>query len=408
MTRVLVVDDSPTQAAEVRFMLEAAGFEVEVAPDGRQGLDRFHNGAFDVVVSDILMPVMNGYELCRAIKSEPAGRSVPVILLTMLNDPMDVISALECGADNFITKPAQPDRLVSRINGLLGSRALRAGKPSDAGVDLAFGGQKFNITSGREQILDLLISVFEDTVRTNAQLQARESELLAANESLEAFTSAVAHDLRAPLWTILGFAHLVADSESRLSQDGLGYLKRIEKGVRQMADLVDGLLNLSRVDKQELAATPTDLNQMVAEVIGDLGAANPGRVIDWRVQPLPTVVCDPALVKQVFVNLLANAVKFTRPRECAVIEVGSIVRESPQQSAIYVRDNGVGFDMSQAHKIFNAFQRLHRRDQFEGSGVGLATVQRIVRRHGGHLWAEAEVDRGAAFFFTLDTVTEGV
>ena len=169
-----------------------------------------------------------------------------------------------------------------------------------------------------------------------------------------------------------------------------------------MSQLVDDLLNLARVGRQELKRKPTPLSSMVEEVILDLKTEEEKRHIDWQVGPLPTVECDAGLMKQVFANLLSNAVKYTRPRETAVIQIGSA--EVKGEPVIFVRDNGVGFSMKYADKLFGVFQRLHPAEDFEGTGVGLATVERIVRKHGGTIWAEAGVDKGATFYFTISSL----
>ena len=170
-------------------------------------------------------------------------------------------------------------------------------------------------------------------------------------------------------------------------------------GTRRMNRLVDDLPKLARLGRQELRLQTTSLGTLVQEAVADLKAETAGRAIEWRLQPLPAVECDPGLLKQVFVNLLSNAIKYTRSRSPAVIEVGMI--DVKGRSAIFVRDNGVGFNMRYADKLFGVFQRLHNAQEFEGTGVGLATVDRIVRRHGGCVWAEAAVDKGAVFYFTV-------
>jgi light-regulated signal transduction histidine kinase (bacteriophytochrome) len=166
-----------------------------------------------------------------------------------------------------------------------------------------------------------------------------------------------------------------------------------------MDELIHDLLALAHVGRQELDLQPANLNTVVRDVIRDLGPETAGRDIEWRIGPLPVFDCDPGLIKQVFYNLLSNAVKYTRPRHPAVIEAGQLVRED--QTVVFIRDNGVGFNMKYAHKLFGVFERLHRREDFEGTGVGLATVQRIVHKHGGRIWAEAKIEQGATFFFTL-------
>jgi light-regulated signal transduction histidine kinase (bacteriophytochrome) len=184
-----------------------------------------------------------------------------------------------------------------------------------------------------------------------------------------------------------------------LSPDAQEYVATIRESAVHMGMLIDDLLNLARVGRKPLDMQVTGLNSLVEEVRKDLNRTNPDRAIEWKVETLPFVDCDPALMKLVFVNLLANAVKFTRPRNPAVIEVGATSQDGAR--AVFVRDNGVGFSMKYSGKLFGVFQRLHRSEDFEGTGVGLATVQRIIHRHRGRVWAEAELDEGATFYFTV-------
>jgi len=244
----------------------------------------------------------------------------------------------------------------------------------------------------------------EEIQRVNQQLEQRVEErtakLEAANKELEAFTYSVSHDLRAPLRHVDGFSKLLVEGHgAELSPEAREYVATIRDSVLQMGILIDDLLNLGRVGRKQLSMEVTGLNSLVDEVTSDLKRANPDRVIEWKVSTLPFVECDPGLMKQVFANLLANAVKFTRPRNPAVIEVG--VTDKDGARAVFVRDNGVGFSMKYAGKLFGVFQRLHRSEDFEGTGVGLATVQRIVHKHGGRIWAQSELDKGATFYFTL-------
>jgi len=241
----------------------------------------------------------------------------------------------------------------------------------------------------------------EDQIRAlNEQMEYRNAELLAMNKELETFSYSVSHDLRSPLRHIAGFSQLLIEEYSAdLPAEAQRYLNRIHEGTCKMGQLIDELLSLGRVGRQELKVQATGLKSLVDEVIRDLKQENPQRSIEWNVQPLPFADCDAGLMKQVFVNLLANAVKFTSQREVAVIEIGSFDGQS--KPTIFVRDNGVGFSMQYADKLFGVFQRLHRPEDFPGTGVGLATVQRIVQKHGGRVWAEAELGKGAAFYFTL-------
>ena len=245
----------------------------------------------------------------------------------------------------------------------------------------------------------------EEIRKLNEELDARvrrhTAELEATNKDLEAFTYSVSHDLRGPLRHIDGFSKLLFEEYSvDLPEEARRYLSRIRDGTRRMGMMVDDLLNLTRLGRKELSLQLTRLSSLLEEAIGDLQPEMAGREIEWRIGKLPFVECDPALLKQVFANLLSNALKFTRLQEHAVIEVGATTQDG--RAVIFVRDNGVGFSMKYVDKLFGVFQRLHRPEDFEGTGIGLATVQRIVHKHGGRVWAEGELNKGAAFFFTLE------
>jgi signal transduction histidine kinase len=235
---------------------------------------------------------------------------------------------------------------------------------------------------------------------SNERLGRRTAELSDANIELESFAYSVAHDLRAPLRHIAGYADmLVQDYGSQLDAEAQRCLKKIEDSAHKMGHLVDDLLHLSKVGQRKLTLQNMALGSLLAQVIKDLAPECSGRDVTWRVGDLFSAECDPGLMKQVFVNLLSNAVKYTRTQEHAVIEVGQ-ARQNDER-VIFVRDNGVGFEMQYAGKLFGVFQRLHKARDFEGTGVGLAIVQRIIRKHGGRIWVEAELNRGATFFFTL-------
>ena len=241
----------------------------------------------------------------------------------------------------------------------------------------------------------------EEINALNADLRRRATQLENANRELEAFSYSVSHDLRAPLRSISGFSQvLFEDYADTLDTEGQDYLKRISDASGRMAQLIDDLLDLSRLSRGEVRRAPVNLSSLAHAVIDDLVAAHPGRDVEVVIAPNLKAEADPHLVRTVLVNLLGNAWKYTNRKDSAHIEFG-ISEDAEGQPAFFVRDDGAGFDMAYSDKLFGAFQRLHGMKDFPGTGVGLATVQRIVHKHGGRVWAEGIVDQGATFYFTL-------
>lgn len=250
----------------------------------------------------------------------------------------------------------------------------------------------------------------------NADLERRANELQAANQELEAFAYSVSHDLRAPLRGVDAYAKILLESQrDKLDEDGRFVLNQVVESAQEMGRLIDDLLAFSRMGRREMLLGTVDMDDLVRSVCQELARAHPDRHLDFEIAPLPPAQGDQAMIREVLRNLLGNAVKFTTVREAARIEVSALSgeqaggdREVGQDSVVYrVRDNGVGFDPHYRHKLFRVFQRLHTTAQFEGTGVGLALVKRIIDRHGGHVWAEGELDRGAAFYFSLKKATSG-
>jgi len=231
-------------------------------------------------------------------------------------------------------------------------------------------------------------------------IEARTAQLEAANRELEAFSYSVSHDLKAPLRAIAGFASiLVEDHCDKLDDEGKRLLNVVRGNTQKMGKLIEDLLALSRIGRKEIYLLEIDMDKLAKAVFDEIKATVPEREIQFDIKPLPPAYGDAGLLRQVFFNLLFNAIKFTRFRENAIIEVGGYV-EGPE-NVYYVKDNGIGFDMQYADKLFVAFQRLHGDKEFEGTGIGLATVQRIIHRHGGRIWAEGKVNEGATFYFSL-------
>ncbi len=405
---ILIAEDSPTQAQRLRYILEQQGYLVTHAANGRLALEAARLRRPTLVISDVVMPEMNGYELCRHLKGDEKLGDIPVILVTTLSDPEDVIRGLECHADNFILKPYEERYLMGRVQFVLLNREMGRVEQGGMGVEIFFNGQRHFITADRLQILNLLLSTYDAAIQRNKELINAQEELHRlnarlefANKELESFSYSVSHDLRAPLRHISGFTALLdQNSKDVLDEKSRHYLTTIIGAAKQMGQLIDDLLTFSRMGSAEMRRAWVNMDDLVEAVLPGLKTDTQGRNIVWKRNRLPSVQGDAALLKQVFVNLLSNAVKYTRNRNPAEIEIGCM-QEGLNEVVVYVRDNGAGFDMQYAGKLFGVFQRLHRAEEFEGTGIGLANVRRIVQRHGGRTWAEGRLGEGAAFYFSL-------
>jgi light-regulated signal transduction histidine kinase (bacteriophytochrome) len=241
----------------------------------------------------------------------------------------------------------------------------------------------------------------EEIIRLNRELAKRAAELEAVNKELESFAYSVSHDLRAPLRHVVGYAELLQkQASSSLDHKSHRHMKTILESAKRMGDLIDDLLAFSRIGRAETKKTRVDLGQLVGQVVAELGQETRGRDIVWKIGALPVCYGDRSMLKIVFINLVSNAVKFTRMRRPAEIEIGCVDGNN-NDVEVFVRDNGAGFDMQYVNKLFGVFQRLHLAEEFEGTGIGLATVQRITHRHGGEVRAEGALDQSAAFYFSL-------
>ena len=297
--------------------------------------------------------------------------------------------------------------LVQRENTLARTRQLTLGSllltvAVAAGIFLALFRGISREMAARAEAERSLRESNREILALNSELKQRATEVEAANRELEAFSYSVSHDLRAPLRHIDGYLEMLLDEAGdELPESAKRHLAVIADSSRHMSGLIDDLLSFSRVGRTELHVERVELEPLVREVIAGLEMGTRGRTIDWQIAPLPPVRGDFSMLRQIWANLLGNAVKYTQPREIARVEVGCAGEEEGRR-VFFVRDNGVGFDMRHAGKLFGLFQRLHRDDEFEGTGIGLANVRRIVARHGGAVWAEAEPGRGATFYFSLE------
>jgi two-component system, sensor histidine kinase and response regulator len=404
---ILIAEDSPTQAEKLKYILKGQNYRVLAAVNGRAALELARREKPTLVISDVVMPEMDGYQLCHEIKSDQALSDIPVILVTTLSDPHDVIRGLECRADNFIIKPYDERYLLSRVQFVLVNHQIREADRACIGVEVHFHGQRHFITADRLQILNLLLSTYEAAIQRNQELTLAKNELRrsnasleAANKELESFSYSVSHDLRAPLRAIHGFTEMVLDDGSgQLDETGKERLVRVQSACTRMGHLIDDLLNLSKVTRSELHRAEINLGAIARNVLAELQKAHPDRRVALKVDDSLMASADGRLLQIVLENLLGNAWKFTSKTPDAVIEVTS--RKQDGQQVFVVRDNGAGFDQANAKNLFGAFQRMHSADEFPGTGIGLATVQRIIQRHGGRIWAESKPGEGAAFFFTI-------
>lgn len=361
--RVLVVDDNPDLREYITSLLVPT-YDVVTARDGYEALAAISRHLPDIVLSDVMMPNLDGFGLLDAIRADARTRFLPVILLSARAGEESSIEGLDAGADDYVSKPFSARELLARVR---------------THVELA--------EKRRAWIL----------------------ELESANHELDAFSYSVSHDLQAPLRALKGFSTaLLEESAERLDDQGKHYVERIRASAVRMGDLIEGMLKLAHVARGELKREVLELTPIAREIGIELAQRSSNRAgeVDFLVEEGLVASGDARLVRAVFENLLGNAWKFTSKKGDARVEVGVV--EMSGTPVFYVRDNGAGFDASYADKLFSAFQRLHTESEFEGYGIGLATVQRIVRRHGGRIWADGAVDQGATFYFTLAPETDRV
>ncbi len=406
---ILAAEDSPVQAKRLKYFFDTNSISGDIYGNGQDAYSAALKKKPILIISDIVMPDMDGYEFCSKIKAHPDLKDIPVILLTSLRDPLDIIKGLQAGADNFITKPYDDQYLLSRIRYLLANREMRRYGAGDMVIEIKFQGNNYQINSDKKQILDLLLSVYEAAVQRNdelilaqEQLQVLNQNLQNANQELEDFAFTVSHDLRSPLGGVIGFSQILMDDYSEhFNEEAKTHLEWILKSANKMAQLIEDLLQFSRSNRTAIEEESINLSAIAQEVAADLIVRNPDHKAAFNIETGLTALADPKLIHIVLGNLLGNAWKYSSKVEHPEIIFGQAL--SFGQLVYFVKDNGAGFDMSKADKLFNPFTRLHTSREFEGTGVGLSTVKRIVERHGGMIWAESEVGKGASFYFTLGT-----
>jgi PAS domain S-box-containing protein len=550
LVHILIAEDIISQAHMLRYLLEEEGYQVTSTDNGQSTLELAAALQPSLIISGVKIPQMTGYELCRQIKASPDLCAIPVILVTSLSDPNEVLLGLQCGADSFVIKPYERRHMLARVEHALNNRNLGTTQEDLPPAEIFFHGERHRITASRAQILNLLMSTYDGAMQRNhellesreqlsertsevlaanlfldsmiehmptpfyikdvassryvrvnraeeallgllredmlgktahdifdkdtadvlsaqdqralisgvvediaehclpsrnrgerllhtrkvpifneasepthilgiseditvqkelekaiaalhADMKVRAADLEAANKSLESFTAAASHDLRSPLSVIGGYAGLLEKHLANAQDDKTRrYLSVIEKQVKSMAKLIDDLLSFSRLSLREIQKENVDMHEMVESIVAEVQQhLAQDKKPSITIGALPTALADPSLLRQVWVNLLSNAVKYSGRASSPQIEVSGCIEGA---EAVYsVRDNGAGFSMDNYDKLFGVFERLHTDEEFEGTGVGLASVHRVVTRHGGRVWAEGKVDEGATFHFSL-------
>ncbi|MCX4187109.1 sensor histidine kinase [Methylophaga sp. OBS4] len=361
--KILMVDDKPANLLALRRLLKDMPVELYEATNGNEALRLTLHHDFALALLDIQMPEMDGYELAELLRQEEKTARMPFIFISAIyTEHINIFHGYEKGAFSYIVKPFEPEILLNKVK------------------------------------------LFIDMYQHEQALRQRTIELMQINEELEAFSYSVSHDLRAPLRAIDGFSQaLLDDYEDKLDDTGRGYLARVRSGAQRMGTLIDDILNLSRVSRAELNIQQVNLSALAEEVCTELQANEPERYVNLHIASDLKAWGDRHLLRIMLENLLHNAWKYTAKREQGRIELG--MKDQNGEYTFFVQDNGAGFDMRHAKNLFGAFQRLHDAAEFPGTGIGLATVKRIINRHYGRVWAEAAVDEGAVFYFTLPDMT---
>ena len=436
---ILIVEDSPTQAERLRRLIQSLHYKARVAANGQLALAAIRERKPHLVLSDIVMPEMNGYDLCRAIKADPTLRDIPVILVTSLNDPKDIIRGIECGADNFIRKPYAEDYLLNRISHMLMNQKLRKNQNVEIGIALYLGDQKHFINAERQQILDLLISTYEQAVQVNGELQARERQVIELNMRLahhaaeletinreialknlelaeasrmkSAFIANMSHELRTPLNAIIGFTGaLLMKLPGPLTSDQDKQLNTIRASARHLLSLINDILDVAKIEagKLTLSIEPVHCQELMAEVADTLRplAQQKGLALEIELgepHQAPAIIdTDRRALTQILINLLNNAIKFT---EQGTVRISLAQREEDgvQVTEMSIADSGAGIKEEDQAKLFQAFSQLDSTStrHVEGAGLGLYLCQNLANAIGGALFFNSDYGSGSTFTLAL-------
>jgi light-regulated signal transduction histidine kinase (bacteriophytochrome) len=383
--KILAVDDSLTYLQELAAHVRNEGYDAVLAHSGEEALALLAVQSVDCILLDLVMPGLSGHETCRRIKSSPAWRDIPLMMLTAREEPETMIEGINAGADDYILKSSDFEVLKARLRAQLRRKQF---EDENRKIREQLHQKEHEVAQARAA---------KELAETRAQLL---SDLERKNHELESFSYSVSHDLRAPLRAIDGFSRMLLEGHAQsLDGEGRRLLGVVVENTRKMGQLIDDLLRFSRLGRTAMQKATVDMSALAKSVASELLESCPGRRIELAMGALSPAFGDPSLLRQVLQNLIGNALKYSRTREVSRIEVSS--RSEEDETVYTVGDNGVGFEMEYAHKLFNVFQRLHSSEDFEGTGVGLALVKRIIERHGGRVWAEGRVNEGASTHFTI-------
>ena len=421
---IMIVEDSPTQAIQLQIILEEAGYKVTVGKDGKDALRILQDFLPDVIITDIIMPDMNGYELCGVIKADDRLKNIPVILLTSLSDPKDVLGGLEYGADNFITKPYTKEFLLSRLDYVLINKRMRAQQPESIGLSIYFGGKQHIINSDKAQILDLFFSSFENAVHKNRELEATLKNLKEAQKELEEakhiaesaarakadFLATMSHEIRTPMNGIIGMTELLKDTP--LNEEQIDFLQTIQDSGENLLTIINDILDFSKIEsgKLEIEHIPVNILENIEGVVDLLSSKTKEKnleLIHFIFPDVPPVISgDPVRIRQIIINLVNNAVKFTSEGEI-LIAVKRIdkYKDGKIKLRFSVKDTGIGIPADKIDSLFSAFSQVDTSTtrKYGGTGLGLAISKRLAEIMGGEIWVESVEGEGSTFHFTIIT-----
>src|SRR5450830_1396284 len=434
---ILIVEDSPTQAERLRRLIVAAGYRVRLAANGRAALEQIAAAKPQLIISDIIMPEMDGYTLCRALKADPRLAGIPVILVTALNDSKDIIRGIESGADNFIRKPYSEAYLLNRVSQVLLNQRLREDAGGEAGIGVYLGEQTHFITASRQQMLDLLISTYEQAVQVNGELQARERQVIELNMRLSqhaaeleahnremalknielaeasrmksAFIANMSHELRTPLNAIIGFTGtLLMKLPGPLVPDQERQLSTIRSSARHLLSLINDILDMAKIEagKVTLSIETVQCQNLVNEVAETLRplATQKGLALEVRLEAQPVSLdTDRRALTQILINLANNAIKFTE-KGTVRISLALGTRDDGSRTVEFsVADSGAGIRAEDQAKLFQAFSQLDSTStrHAEGAGLGLYLCQNLTNVLGGSLYFTSEFGKGSVFTLAM-------